>query len=97
MITINPLSGSVSGYGFDAAARLVSMTQSSPALTANWGYDNANQILTVQRNTGGSGAYYQTLTYDGVGNRVSVRLLDGTQTSYSYDAAHSNESGHPFQ
>ena len=86
MITINLSSGSVAGYGFDAAGRLVSMTQSSPGLSASWGYDSANQILTVQRNTGGSGAYFQTLTYDGVGNRVSVRLVDGTQTSYSYDA-----------
>jgi len=86
LTTLSLSNGTIVSRVFDADARLVSLSQSSPAFAARWAYDAASQIVSIQRTVAGSQTYLQTLTYDPVGNRTVIKLLNGTITSYSYDA-----------
>jgi RHS repeat-associated protein len=50
----------------------------------SWGYDNAYQLTKELRS--GANAYAITYTYDGAGNRLTMRN-SGAPTTYTYDAA----------
>ena len=55
-----------------------------------WAYDNAYQLIREQRSDPNAASYNNTSTYDGAGNRLTLRADSPALTTYTYDAANQN-------
>lgn len=72
-------------FQFDNAGRKISV-RFGDGLRIGYGYDAADQILSIISDNGGTTQYSRfTFAYDGIGNRTVVGDLNGAWTTYSYD------------
>jgi RHS repeat-associated protein len=67
-------------YGYDASARVTSMTQGTPtAVTTSYTYDSVNRLKQIKN---ASGVVTQSYTYDGIDNIANNSLVG----AYTYHA-----------
>ena len=83
----NALGQSTTYNSYDAAGRLLSMTDAN-GLQTQYSYDLRGRVLSVTKTPPGGLPRVTRTTYDFVGQVSSVTMPDGIVLSYTYDAAH---------
>lgn len=75
-------------YTYDVAGRRLTLVYpGTTALTVNYDYDNAGNLLNIRENGATSGiGVLATYTYDDLGRRSSITRGNGTVTDYAFDA-----------
>lgn len=86
VIALRDPSNRLTTISYDLAGRKTGVRYASGVRTG-YGLDAVGQILTLISDDAGSTTYNRfTYTYDAIGNRDTVRDLNGSVTTYTYDA-----------
>ncbi|MEZ6099331.1 MAG: RHS repeat-associated core domain-containing protein [Pirellulaceae bacterium] len=72
-------------YTYNDASVRTSVVEPGP-VTTTWGYDDAYRLTSEKRQDSSSILYADTMTYDNVGNRLTLQNASGT-TTFTYDNA----------